>query len=278
MFDESACSEDDWDPPTDDGFSIVEDWAEHAAVMAGASTPTAVSAERVMDAALSDVVASQTMANLLAARQLFAIRDAVQLARENPHLYVRRASVRNDNHAGSSVDARDFAERAVAFDLAHRLHVSETAVRAWAHQGDVLASSLPLLCNRFLAGAISAQHVREAVDASVGLPDNAAVVEFDRKLSEIAERMRAGEFSRRARLLRERLCADTLQARHDEARKQRRVGAEADQDGMAWLNIYLPVIDAARIEARLASPARRMKTCAEESRTLDQLQADVAVA
>jgi hypothetical protein len=258
----------------DDGLSIVDDWTEHALALADhACTPRQVSAGYVMDAAVADAVASQTMVNLLAARQLFAVRDAVRTARDNPHLYLSSAA----EGSGPGVDARNFAERSVAFDLAHRLHVSENAVREWAHQAEVLSSSLPLIRERFVAGALSAQHVRAAVEATAGIPDQATMALFDRRLADIAEGLRPGEFARRARLIRERLCADTLQKRHEEARKRRRVSVESDIDGMAWLNVYLPAVDAARIEARLAGAARSLRSEAGETRILSQLRADLAV-
>ncbi|WP_168203705.1 HNH endonuclease signature motif containing protein [Humibacter ginsenosidimutans] len=265
----------------DDGFSVVSDWGAHAQASIDLEpAPQAVSAGYIMDAAVADAVATQTMVNLLAARQLFAVRDAVHIAGDNPQLYLPSAVMGGSASpagAGPSVDARDFAERSVAFDLAHRLHVSENTVRAWAHQADVLSSSLPRLCELFVAGAVSVQHVRAAVDASAGILDEAAMTAFDERLAGIAEGLRAGEFRRRARLLRERLCADTLQQRHEEARTKRRVSVEPDHDGMAWLNVYLPVVDAARVESRLGGTARRLRNAAGETRTLDQLRADLAI-
>ncbi|GAB3612676.1 HNH endonuclease signature motif containing protein [Humibacter ginsengisoli] len=231
-----------------------------------------VSAQDVIGFALDDAVASQTMVNVEAARQMFAIREAFQLAREDPRIYVPVGITERDPKA----DEVDFALRSVAFDLAHRLHVSENVVRNLAWEGDVLTTSLPRLRDLFTSGRISVQHVRAAVDSSTGLPD-AVLGTYDERLAGIAERMTPGAFGRRARLLRERLCADTLEQRHEEARKRRRVCVEPAEDGMGWLSVYGPVLQIAQAEARLTAEARRLRALPGENRTLDQLRADLTL-
>ncbi|MGA0565982.1 DUF222 domain-containing protein [Rathayibacter sp. KR2-224] len=232
-----------------------------------------VSAEVVLGFVLGDAVGSQTVVYQQAARQVFAIRDAFQIARQNPRIYVPVGMRDRDPR----VDEVDFAQRSVAFDLAQRLQVSENVVRSMAFQGEVLSASLPGLCGLFMAGLISPQHARAAVEASVGLPDRAAFEAFDAKLTGIAERVRAGEFARRCRLLRERLCADTVQERHQEAVRCRRVVVEPAEDAMAWLHLYGPIVQIAQAEAALTAAARRLHAREGESRTLDQLRADLAL-
>ncbi|WP_460537614.1 DUF222 domain-containing protein, partial [Humibacter ginsengiterrae] len=187
-----------------------------------------VSAQDVIGFALDDAVGSQTMVNIEAARQMFAIREAFQMAREDPRIYVPVGITERDPKA----DEVDFALRSVAFDLAQRLHVSENVVRNLAWEAEVLTTSLPRLKELFVSGRISVQHVRAAVDSSSGLSDPAVFATFDERLAGIAERLTPGALGRRARLLRERLCADTLEQRHEEARKRRRVCVEPAEDGM----------------------------------------------
>ncbi len=238
----------------------------------GKASPASM--ETVIGFALDDAVASQTMANQQAARQMFAIREAFQIARESPGIYVPVGVARNV----PDLEEVDFAERSVAFDLAQRLHLSENTVRSMALQGEMLAASLPRLRELFVSGRIGPQHVRAAVEAAVGMADRAAAVAYDEKLAAIAEGLPPGAFARRCRLIRERLCVDTLPERHEEARARRRVSVEAAEDGMAWLNAYLPVMDAALVQARLAGTARRVRQQPGEDRTLDQVQADLLVA
>ncbi|WP_460580374.1 HNH endonuclease signature motif containing protein [Humibacter ginsengisoli] len=263
-----------------DESSLVDEVESSFRNASGASSPAdrfvssvvTVSGEAAIRFALDAAVGSQTMVNIEAARQMFAIREAFQLAREDPRIYVPVGITERDPEA----DEVDFALRSVAFDLAHRLHVSENVVRNLAWEGDVLTTSLPRLRDLFCSGRISPQHVRAAVDACTGLPD-AVLGTYDERLAGIAERVTPGVLGRRARLLRERLCADTLERRHEEARKRRRVCVEPAEDGMGWLSVYGPVLQIAQAEARLTAEARRLRALPGENRTLDQLRADLTL-
>ncbi|GAB3386756.1 hypothetical protein GCM10027568_05600 [Humibacter soli] len=237
------------------------------------SPTSTVSAETVIGFAFDDAVASQTMVNQQAARQVFAVREAFEIARENPLIYVPVGAA--DRIPG--VTDVDFAERSVAFDLAQQLHLSENVVRSLAHQGDVLLTSLPRLLDLFVSGRIGPQHARAAVEASIGITAEAAIEKYDLRLSAIAEGLRPGEFARRCRVLRERLCADTLQERHEIGRERRRVVIEPAEDAMAWIHAYVPVLDAARVDAQLTVSAKRLRNEAGEHRNLDQLRADLLV-
>ncbi|WP_460535725.1 hypothetical protein, partial [Humibacter ginsengiterrae] len=151
------------------------------------SSAVTVSGEEAIRFALDAAVGSQTMVNIEAARQMFAIREAFQFAREDPRIYVPVGITERDPKA----DEVDFALRSVAFDLAHRLHVSENTVRSMAWEGEVLTTSLPRLRDLFCSGRISPQHVRAAVDSSSGLPD-AVLGTYDERLAGIAERVTPG--------------------------------------------------------------------------------------
>ncbi|MGN6204040.1 DUF222 domain-containing protein [Humibacter sp.] len=227
----------------------------------------------LMRSVIDDAVSSQTMVNLEAARQLFAIGRAFEYARKDPSIYVPVGATEKDPRA----EEVDFAVRAVAFDLAQWLHLSENTVRSMAWQAEVLNASLPRLKELFVSGRISPKHVRAAVESCTGLPDEAAYAMFDERMAGIVEKLNPGVFARRCRLLRERLCADTLQERHEEAHTKRRVVVEAGADAMAWLNLHASVMDVAQIEVALTAEARRLRTMPGESRTLDQVRADLAV-
>ncbi|MGN6203603.1 DUF222 domain-containing protein [Humibacter sp.] len=227
----------------------------------------------LMRSVIDDAVSSQTMVNLEAARQLFAIGRAFEYARTDPSIYVPVGATEKDPRA----EEVDFAVRAVAFDLAQWLHLSENTVRSMAWQADVLNTSLPRLKELFTSGRISPQHVRAAVESCTGLPDEAAYAMFDERMAGIVEKLNPGVFARRCRLLRERLCADTLPERHEEAHTRRRVVVEAAADAMAWLNLHASVLDIAQIEVALTAEARRLRALPGETRTLDQVRADLAV-
>ncbi|WP_460568712.1 DUF222 domain-containing protein [Humibacter soli] len=234
----------------------------------------AVSAEEIIGFAFDDAVDLQTMANRFAAQQIFAVHEAFEIARENPRIYVPvGASTRSPG-----VNDIDFAERSVAFDLAQRLHLSENLVRDYDRQAGMLADSLPRLCELFLSGCISPQHVRAAVDNATGIVSSEIMAKLDERLSLVVTGLRPGEFARRCRVLRERLCRDSLQERHALARQKRRVVVEPAEDAMGWLHLYAPMTDLARIDARLSATATTMRQVPDESRTKEQLRADALVA
>jgi hypothetical protein len=139
----------------------------------------------------------------------------------------------------------------------------------------VLIASLPRLRELFCCGRASAQHVRAAVECFTGIQDTQSSAVYDERLAAVAERLRPGEFARRARRLRERLCTDTLQERHDAARRLRRVTVEPAGDAMGWLHVYAPMTDIACAELRITAEARRSRHLPGETRTLDQLRADL---
>lgn len=233
-----------------------------------------LSAERMIRFAFDHAESYQLMANRECARLVFAVADAFAFALANPRIYVPVGA--GDTTPG--VQDVDFAERSVAFDLSHRLNLSENVVRSYAHQAQVLDSTLPRLRALFVSGLIGEQHARVAVESAVGLPDAGATAEYDERLAAIAERTRPGEFARRCRVLRERLCADDLVERHGEARAKRRTCFEPAPDGMAWASGFVAATDAARAEARLTAESRRLRRLPGESRTLDQIRADLYIA
>ncbi|WP_211217960.1 HNH endonuclease signature motif containing protein [Humibacter albus] len=265
------------DQPADDASDIWADECDESDWLDAELPPAEavpVSAEIFLGWALDDAVATQVVLNMQAARQLFAITRAFRTARANPLIYVPAAAAERI----PGVQDVDFAERSVAFDLAQRLKLSENMVRDLAYQGDVLDTSLPRLRALFVSGAISQAHVRAAVDACNGLPDDAATAAYDEKLAAVATSVPVGQFRSRCRRLRERLCAETLQERHDRAAKLRRVVVEPAEDGMAWLHAFAPLVDIVRADARLTATAQSMKHREGETRTRDQLKADALLA
>lgn len=231
------------------------------------------SVEEVLGSACADAEGYQVVANRELARLVFSVGAAFDLARAFPRVYVPVGAAQK----APSVEEADFAERSVAFDLALRLNLSENVVRSYALQAQALNASLPRLRALFVAGGISGQHVRAAVDNAQGLPNTDATQRYDERLAAIAGRTRPGEFARRARLLRERLCADSLQERHEQALARRRTSFEPAPDGMAWASGFVSAVDAARAEARLTAEARRLRTLEGENRTLDQIRADLYI-
>src|SRR3546814_704716 len=92
---------------------------------------------------------------------------------------------------------------------------------------------------------------------------------------ELAEAHPLGAFRRLLRKLVETVRAATLQERHRDAIAQRRVVIEPAPDGMAWLLISLPAVEARAVHDRVTAMAKVLAVEEGEQRTLDQLRADV---
>ena len=84
-----------------------------------------------------------------------------------------------------------------------------------------------------------------------------------------------GTFRRKLRALVETIRAVTLEERHARALQGRRVVLEPADDGMAWLHAYLPAVEAHAIFSRVTAQAKVLAAQPGETRTLDQLRADV---
>src|SRR3546814_3796761 len=67
----------------------------------------------------------------------------------------------------------------------------------------------------------------------------------------------------------------TLTERHEAALTRRRVVVEAADDGMAWLHAFVPAVEASASLDRATGMEKVLTDVDGETRTLDQLRADV---
>ncbi|MFT4470733.1 DUF222 domain-containing protein [Arthrobacter sulfonylureivorans] len=125
------------------------------------------------------------------------------------------------------------------------------------------------------AGDTSAGIAEALVDQAGSLPEDART-DFEAVMLPAAteDAMTRSKFAARARTRREREHPESIAVRHAKARRDRRIELLPDEDGMAWLNAYLPAEEAVAAFNRIQSTAISLQD-AEESRTLTQLRADV---
>ncbi len=125
------------------------------------------------------------------------------------------------------------------------------------------------------AGDTSAAIAEALVDQAGSLPEDArAGFEAVMLPAATEDSMNRPKFAAQARTRREREHPESIAVRHAKARRDRRVELHPDQDGMAWLNAYLPAEEVVAAFNRIQSAAIALQG-AEESRTLTQLRADV---
>jgi hypothetical protein len=92
---------------------------------------------------------------------------------------------------------------------------------------------------------------------------------------ELAESDPVGAFRRRLRKMIDSVRYATLAERHEEAMQRRQVLVEPAEDGMAWFMAFLPTVEAYAAHGRVTAMGKAIKAQVDESRTLDQIRADV---
>jgi len=299
----------DWESP--DGVApdgATPDWASpdwesldawRAASAAGGSRAAFAELQANLDAAEG----AQLQSNRQFAAQLDAFRRAFALADAHPELYLTAETLAAGAGSGQPpahgprLDVAELAARSVAAELSMRLLLPAATIRSRGFEAARCHDLLPRLWGRFRDGLASYAELRIALDAISGLPlpadfrgasaeQRAAaraaaeqLATFDDELTELVGTVPLARFRRRTRLLRARLDRpDETAARHARAHAQRRLTVESADDGMAWVTLYVSAIDAARIRARIGATAVECSGQPGETRTLDQLRADVATA
>lgn len=180
--------------------------------------------------------------------------------------------------ASPVASARDAMARemAVTAEIACVLTIGERAAGALLAQAHALTTTLPLTLSALQAGSFSWQHARAMIDEAACLdPAGAGALEahfLDPEAPNPARGCPAGElpasrFRHKARTWRERHHAESIEKRHAKGVLDRRVEYTPDQDGMAWLSVYLPAATANRIWNRTTAVARGLQG-PDESRTL----------
>jgi hypothetical protein len=202
------------------------------------------------------------------AEQMGAIARVLEEARRHPEIWVELDDEPTKRQLAVAMDA------AVA-DIAMRLSMAEGTVVAMAHQADLLRTRAPQTWGAFREGDISTANARCVAATLESLPENPDTdAALDGKAVEWAV-LPPARFKGRLRTLRERLHPISLAERHAEAVKGRRVWREDDRDGMAWLGVQLRAPDAEMGWQRIDAAARHLADQPGETRTLDQLRADV---
>lgn len=194
-----------------------------------------------------------------------AIDTTLREAAEHPEVFIEAAMLRGD--------AVEFAERAAAADLAVRLSLAESTVRAYGMVARTLRERLPLLSAWFAEGDVSTQNAREAASIVIELSAD-LWAEFETRIMG-AITLAPARFKARARAVREKLQAQTLTERHEAANAHRGVWTEVDRNGMGWLHAQLSAEKLAMVGAALDGIAFGLFTESDEQRTMAQLRADV---
>lgn len=179
-----------------------------------------------------------------------------------------------DEAARLGVALTDVVERGIRLELAAALRVTERAAGDLIARADALMWRFPPMLESLRRGRTTERHVEIFVDAMAAVEP-----EFHERLVSravaLAEAEAVGTFRRSLAKLVDTVRAQTLADRHEAALERRRIHVESADDGMAWLTAYLPAVEAHAIHSRVTLMARAIVEADGETRTLDQVRADV---
>ena len=172
-------------------------------------------------------------------------------------------------HRWSSAET---ARRILRSEVACALRIPERTAETLIATSVRLGRSLPRTLDALSEGRVSWRHAHLMVEQSFTLP-TASLAEFETLVLPFAETHTAAQFKRKARLTRERMHPESIDARHEVAVDERSVDVEAAADGMALLTALLPAATAHAIFDRLDRAASHARD-AGDLRTVCQLRAD----
>lgn len=227
------------------------------------------------------VVETQVMISVFVARQLIRIdqlrREAHADAHTDEHADAQDHGLRLDAHVPARAGAGLAAviDRSVRLELAAALGITEGAAGELMYQAQALVHRYPSVLDSLAGARITQRHAQILVEAMDGLDEGLRADVLPRVVA-LAEEQPVGTFRRHLRRLIDAVRTVTLAERHEQALTRRRVITQLEEDGMAWLMIYLPAVEAHAIHGRLTASAKVLTKVAGEQRTLDQARSDVA--
>lgn len=259
------------------------DGAEGAAA---GGLPRSVACGAVHELIVDELSHTARAARAMAAAQYRLIGELVAQAAAAPDPWVGADPTLHPGHVDPRertvgqvrAERRELAVRAAVLDAAVRLQLSETTVRTRARHAATLVARCPRLWGAFLDGDVPEHSATAAAQLAESLPrdDAGAWAAFDEGALDRARRLTPNTFRTSARALRERVHAESIEARHARAAADRRVWIEADLDAMATLTVRLPADRANAAWNRIDVTARHLHARTDDARTLAQLRADVA--
>ncbi|WP_344791809.1 HNH endonuclease signature motif containing protein [Gryllotalpicola daejeonensis] len=183
-----------------------------------------------------------------------------------------------------AIDAGDVADvtrrhdlkvRSLATELAASLKISVRTAEQRLAEAWTLANELRATLAALEAGDISRAHAHEIITETAHLPSGSRVA-AEAALLPWAKKLGLARFRKKAAQVLETLETESLRRRHERAFAKRHIELTPARDGMAHLDAYLELSDAARIKAGLENAAQEARA-AGDARTGAQLEADFAV-
>ncbi len=154
------------------------------------------------------------------------------------------------------VRERDLALRSISAEIGAALRMSDRSVQRRLSEAWSLTTEFPLTHDALLSGRISAGHAAVISEMGTSLTDTETRTEFEMRAIAVAEAETAPRLRAALSPIAESLRAVSIDQRHREARRERRVIVRDLPDGMAELWALLPAVLAHGIHDRLSTMAR----------------------
>lgn len=172
---------------------------------------------------------------------------------------------------------RQVERSAITMSIGEATHLSEGQVQLRLSAADTVRGKAPTVWGAFCDGIVDFSRVRDIASTIDRLHREESIFRLDRLVVAYAAEHTAAELRQWLRRFVQRVEADLAAERADDERKKRHVSITHGDDSMSWLNAYLPSHEAAAIEARLHSEARKPVE-PDDDRTVAQREADLLVA
>ncbi|KQZ84541.1 HNH endonuclease [Microbacterium sp. Root166] len=185
---------------------------------------------------------------------------------------LRRNALDDAARYGGAIES--VVDRSVRLELAAALRVTEHAAASLLGFAEALVHRYPAALDSLGRAGMTERHAEILVD----LLDSAEPDVRKRlvpRAVELAGELAVGSFRRALRRLVELEQSATLAERHEAALQGRRVVVEPAGDGMAWIHSLGPEVEAHAIYNRLTAKAKAICAHPDETRTLDQVRADI---
>ncbi|MEU1973695.1 DUF222 domain-containing protein [Microbacterium sp. NPDC019599] len=169
----------------------------------------------------------------------------------------------------------EVAERSVRLEVAARLRITEYSAQELLRVGEALVHRYPAVLSSLSRADITERHASILVDGLDELEPELRDEVLPQAVA-LAESEPVGTFRRRLRKLIDTARFETLAERHEAAVAKRRVFVDQAEDGMAYWGIYGPAVEVHAIHERTTAMAKVIAAQPGETRTLDQIRADIA--
>ncbi len=174
-----------------------------------------------------------------------------------------------------TIVGQELAFSSAVSEIGCALHLAERSAGFLLVDSENLVRLLPATHAALAAGELDYQRARTIVNQAQGLPEKLVPL-FERTLLEKAAGQTNPQLASSARRLRDKIHPEALAERRAKAAQDRSVSFRPAEDGMAYLEAFLPAEAALAAYNSITAAAIRAQG-PEEPRTLTQLRADLAV-